>query len=215
MNDYLRPIYLQSIWETLFMALITLVIGGICGLVLGILLYATRRGGLLANKIVHTILNVIVNIIRPIPFIIFMTAIALTLKVIGTTIGVRAATFLCASQRPSPSPGLLSRILSPSILGLLRRPARWGPGRGGSFDVVAREALGPLILGYTYILIAIVDMTAIAGALGGGGLGQFAITYGYQRYNWAVTAVAVVTIIIVVQLAQFLGNWLARRALRR
>ena len=83
------------------------------------------------------------------------------------------------------------------------------------FDVVAREALGPLILGYTYILIAIVDMTAIAGALGGGGLGQFAITYGYQRYNWAVTAIAVVTIIIVVQLAQFLGNWLARRALRR
>ncbi len=53
MNDYLRPIYLQSIWETLFMALITLVIGGICGLVLGILLYATRRGGLLANKIVE------------------------------------------------------------------------------------------------------------------------------------------------------------------
>ena len=83
------------------------------------------------------------------------------------------------------------------------------------FDVVAREALGPLILGYTYILIAIVDMTAIAGALGGGGLGQFAITYGYQRYDWTVTAVAVVTIIIVVQLAQFLGNWLARRALRR
>ena len=58
-------------------------------------------------------------------------------------------------------------------------------------------------------------MTAIAGALGGGGLGQFAITYGYQRYDWTVTAVAVVTIIIVVQLAQFLGNWLARRALRR
>ena len=80
---------------------------------------------------------------------------------------------------------------------------------------MAREALGPLILGYTYILIAIVDMTAIAGALGGGGLGQFAITYGYQRYDWTVTAVAVVTIIIVVQLAQFLGNWLARRALRR
>ena len=61
MSDYLRPIYLQSIWETLFMALITLVIGGVCGLVLGILLYATRRGGLLANKVVHTILNVIVN----------------------------------------------------------------------------------------------------------------------------------------------------------
>ena len=56
---------------------------------------------------------------------------------------------------------------------------------------------------------------ALAGALGGGGLGQFAITYGYQRYDWTVTAIAVVTIIIIVQLAQFLGNWLARRALRR
>ena len=195
MSDYLRPIYLQSIWETLFMALITLVIGGVYGLVLGILLYATRRGGLLANKVVHTILNVIVNIIRPIPFIIFMTAIApLTLKVVGTTIGVRAATFpLCIEAARAMGAGPW-RIL---------------------FDVVAREALGPLILGYTYILIAIVDMTAIAGALGGGGLGQFAITYGYQRYDWTVTAIAVVTIIIIVQLAQFLGNWLARRALRR
>ena len=83
------------------------------------------------------------------------------------------------------------------------------------FDVVVREALGPLILGYTYVLIAIVDMTAIAGAIGGGGLGQFAITYGYQKLDWSVTLVAVVTIIILVQFAQFLGNWLARRALRR
>ena len=77
------------------------------------------------------------------------------------------------------------------------------------FDVVVREALGPLILGYTYVLIAIVDMTAIAGAIGGGGLGQFAITYGYQKFDWSVTLVAVVTIIILVQFAQFLGNWLA------
>ena len=70
-------------------------------------------------------------------------------------------------------------------------------------------------MGYTYVLIAIVDMTAIAGAIGGGGLGQFAITYGYQKFDWSVTLVAVVTIIILVQFAQFLGNWLARRALRR
>ncbi|BDE68081.1 hypothetical protein TPCU411_16860 [Cutibacterium acnes] len=133
MNDYLRPIYLQSIWETLFMALITLVIGGICGLVLGILLYATRRGGLLANKIVHTILNVIVNIIRPIPFIIFMTAIApLTLKVIGTTIGVRAATFpLCIAATFA-----ISRIVEQNLVtvdpGVIEAARAMGPGRGGS-----------------------------------------------------------------------------------
>lgn len=71
------------------------------------------------------------------------------------------------------------------------------------------------MLGYTFALVAVVDMTAIAGAIGGGGLGQFAITYGYQRFNWTVTGVAVVIIIVIVQLAQFTGNALSRRIMRR
>jgi D-methionine transport system permease protein len=75
--------------------------------------------------------------------------------------------------------------------------------------------LGPLILGYTFAFVAVVDMTAVAGAVGGGGLGNFAIVFGYQRFNWVVTWVAVITIIILVQVAQFVGNWLARKALRR
>ncbi len=77
------------------------------------------------------------------------------------------------------------------------------------------EALGPLILGHTFAFVAVVDMTAVAGAVGGGGLGNFAIVFGDQRFNWVVTWIAVVTIIILVQLAQFVGNWLARKALRR
>jgi D-methionine transport system permease protein len=77
------------------------------------------------------------------------------------------------------------------------------------------EALGPLILGYTFVFVAVVDMSAVAGAIGGGGLGDFAIVYGYQRFNWGVTAVAVAIIIVLVQLAQFTGNRLARRVLRR
>ena len=81
--------------------------------------------------------------------------------------------------------------------------------------VLVPEALGPLVLGYTFALVAVVDMTAIAGAIGGGGLGQFAITYGYQRFNWTVTGVAVVIIIVIVQLAQFTGNALSRRIMRR
>lgn len=214
---YLKPIYLESIGQTLFMALVTLLIGGLLGLVLGIFLYATRRNGVLANRPVNLVLNVIVNIIRPIPFIIFMTAIApLTLKVIGTTIGVQAATFpLCIAATFA-----MSRIVEQNLVtvdpGVVEAARSMGTGPWRILvDVVVREALGPLILGYTYVLIAIVDMTAIAGAIGGGGLGQFAITYGYQKFNWSVTLVAVVTIIILVQFAQFLGNWLARRALRR
>ena len=146
-----------------------------------------------------------------------MTAIGpLTLKVVGTTIGVQAATFpLCIAATFA-----MSRIVEQNLVtvdpGVIEAARAMGAGPWRIlFDVVAREALGPLILGYTYVLIAIVDMTAIAGAIGGGGLGQFAIQYGYQRFNWTVTLIAVVTIIIIVQAAQFAGNALARKALRR
>ncbi|ERF56274.1 ABC transporter permease subunit, partial [Cutibacterium granulosum] len=153
---YLKPIYLESIGQTLFMALVTLLIGGLLGLVLGIFLYATRRNGVLANRPVNLVLNVIVNIIRPIPFIIFMTAIApLTLKVIGTTIGVQAATFpLCIAATFA-----MSRIVEQNLVtvdpGVVEAARSMGTGPWRIlFDVVVREALGPLILGYTYVLIA-------------------------------------------------------------
>ena len=215
--ETLKPVYLDAIWQTLFMAVITLIVGGILGLVLGIFLFATRRGGLLANRTANLILNIIVNIVRPIPFIIFMTAIGpLTLRVIGSTIGVQAATFpLCIAATFA-----MSRIVEQNLVtvdpGVIEAARAMGAGPWRIlFDVVAREALGPLILGYTYVLIAIVDMTAIAGAIGGGGLGQFAIQYGYQRFNWTVTFIAVITIIVIVQAAQFAGNALARKAMRR
>jgi D-methionine transport system permease protein len=80
--------------------------------------------------------------------------------------------------------------------------------------VLIPEALGPVILGYTFIFVGVVDMSAQAGLFGGGGLGDFAVTYGSQRYNWPVV-ITVATIIVIVQAGQFLGNTLARRALRR
>lgn len=78
-----------------------------------------------------------------------------------------------------------------------------------------QEALGPLILGYTFVVIAIVDMSAMAGTVGGGGLGDFALVYGYQRFDWQVTLVATLIIIAGVQGIHFFGNWLARKVLRR
>ena len=80
--------------------------------------------------------------------------------------------------------------------------------------VLIPEALAPLILGYTFALVAVIDMTAVVGAMGGGGIGDFALSYGYRRYDWAVTWAAVVVIIVFVQIAQFIGNALARKALR-
>ena len=92
--DVLRPIFWQSTWETLQMVITTLVVGGFFGLVLGVLLYTTRKGSVLENKWVYNLLNVIVNFVRPIPFIIFIVAIGpLTLSLVGTTIGTKAAIF--------------------------------------------------------------------------------------------------------------------------
>ncbi len=213
----LGPVLQDSILQTLLMALVTVVVGGGLGLVLGVLLHTTRSGGLLANRFVHTVLNVIVNIVRPIPFIIFITAVGpLTLKVMGTTVGTRAVLFPLALAATFG----ISRIVEQNLVSVDPGVIEAAESMGASpwriiRTVLLPEALGPLVLGYTFALVAVVDMTAIAGAIGGGGLGQFAITYGYQRFDWTVTGVAVVIIIVLVQIAQFSGNALSRKVMRR
>jgi len=219
MTDWttLWPVYLESIGQTLWMVVATLVLGGVLGLALGVLLYTTRRGGLLENRALFTVLNVVVNFIRPIPFIIFMTAIApLTQLVLGTFLGTPAAIFPMTIAATFG----ISRIVEQNLVTIEPGVIEAARAMGSSpwriiTTLLIPEALGPLILGYTFIFVAIVDLSAIAGSIGGGGLGDFAISYGYQRYNWAVTWVAVITIVVLVQAAQFLGNWLARKALRR
>ncbi|MEU6644362.1 ABC transporter permease subunit [Saccharomonospora sp. NPDC046836] len=215
--DTLGPVFLDSVGQTLWMALTTLLVGGFLGLVLGVLLYSTRPGGILANRFVFTILNVAVNIIRPIPFIIFITAIGpLTILAVGTQLGTTAATFALIVAATFG----ISRIVEQNLVTIDPGVIEAARAMGASplriiVTLLVPEALGPLILGYTFVFVAVVDMTAVAGAVGGGGLGAFAITYGYQRFDWGVTWLAVITIIVLVQAAQFLGNWLARKALRR
>lgn len=219
MNDWstLRPVFFDSIVQTLEMVVATLVIGGLLGLGLGVLLVTTRRGGLLENRVLNTILNVLVNLIRPIPFVIFVAAVApLTLKAMGSTIGTTAAIFPLVIAATFG----VSRIVEQNLVAVDPGVIEAATSMGASpwriiRDVLVREALGPLILGYTFVFVAIVDMTAVAGAVGGGGLGDFAITYGYHRYDWAITWIAVAVIVVLVQVAQFAGNALARRALRR
>lgn len=219
MNDWstLWPVFVQSIGQTLWMVLATLVLGGVLGLALGVLLYTTRRGGLLENRALSTVLNVVVNFIRPIPFIIFMTAVApLTQLVLGTFLGTPAAIFPMTIAATFG----ISRIVEQNLVTIDPGVIEAARAMGSSpwriiTTLLIPEALGPLILGYTFVFVAIVDLSAIAGSIGGGGLGDFAISYGYQRYNWAVTWIAVITIVVLVQAAQFLGNWLARKALRR
>lgn len=213
----LYPVLTESLGQTFVMVTITIVISGIAGLVLGAALYATRHGNLLEAPVAFQILNFSVNIVRPIPFIIFITAVGpITFLLVGTTIGTGAAIvpmILMATV-------VIGRVVEQNLVsvdpGIVEAARAAGAGRiRVLFGIVIPEALAPLILGYTFMLIAVVDMSAMAGYIGGGGLGNFAIIYGYQQFDWTVTLLTVVIIIVLVQIAQFIGNRLAGWVLRR
>ena len=213
----LQPQLWQAALETVYIVALTLLFGGAGGLVLGLALYLTRGGGLFANRVVAGVLNVVVNVFRPIPFIIFLAAAQpLARAVIGSGSGNSAIIFTLSLAASFA----ISRIVEQNLLtvqpGVIEaaRAAGAGPLRIIG-TVILPEALGPLLLGYTFVFVAIVDMSAVAGYVGGGGLGSFALLYGYRQFDPVVTWGAVLLIIVLVQLVQFLGNALARRALRR
>ena len=215
--DTLGPTFLEAIGDTLWMVAITMVVGGFFGLLLGLFLYTTRPGGILKNKAVYTIINVAVNFFRPIPFIIMIAMLyPLTLQVVGTTIGRTAATFvMCFSATFT-----VARIVEQNLVAIDPGVIEAARSMGASpwkiiTSVILPEALGPLILGYTFIFIAVIDMSAMAGYIGGGGVGDFAIVYGYRAFEPQVTWAAVLVIVVIVQLAQFLGNWLSKKVMRR
>ncbi|MCS4275389.1 D-methionine transport system permease protein [Mycetocola sp. BIGb0189] len=211
------PKLITASGETLYIVGFALLLGGFLGLVLGLILYVTRPGNLLQNRPVFTILNVIVNIFRPIPFLIFLVALQpLTRIVVGTGNGNTAMVFTMSMAAMFG----ISRVVEQNLLtvspGVIEAARSVGASRlRVIFTVILGEALGPLILGYTFVLVVIVDMSALAGTIAGGGLGTFALENGYRQFKPELTYAALVIVIILVQLIQFLGNWLARKALRR
>jgi D-methionine transport system permease protein len=213
----LQDLFWESVVETLYIVGVTLGIGGVGGLVIGVALYVTRKNGLLANAPVSIVLNLLVNFFRPIPFVIFIGAVQpLARLVVGIGIGNKAIIFALSLAAAFG----ISRIVEQNLVsvdpGVIEAARAMGAGRGRIIlTVLIPEALGPLILGFTFIFVALVDMSAIAGVIGGGGLGNFAIVYGYRQFNPAVTWVAVIAIVVIVQVAQFAGNLLARKVLRR
>ncbi len=209
--------FVEAIGDTLIMVFTTLIVGGIFGLLVGTLLYTTRPGGILQNSPVYWILNILVNFIRPIPFIILIAMFApLTLAVVGTTIGRNAAVFIMCIAATFAVARIVEQNLVAIDPGVIEAARSMGATPWQIIrTVIIPEALGPLILGYTFIFIAIIDMSAMAGYVGGGGIGDFAIVYGYRAYDLEVTYVAVIAIVIIVQIAQFLGNWLSKKVMRR
>jgi D-methionine transport system permease protein len=213
----LSPKLWTAVGETFYIVGFAMLVGGLLGLLLGLGLYVTRRGSILQNRPVFAILNFVVNTFRPIPFIIFVAAVQpLARIVVGTGIGNNAVTFGLALAATFA----ISRIVEQNLLtvqpGVIEAARSVGAGPYRIIGtILLPEALGPLILGYTFIFVAVTDMSAVAGLLGGGGLGNFAIQYGYRLFNPTVTWAAVIIIIVLIQVVQLLGNRLARAVLRR
>lgn len=219
MRDIDLETLLPKIWvallQTLQMVTVSFFLATILGVLLGIVLYATRRGNILQNNAVSTVLNGIINLIRPIPFIILIVAISpLTRVVIGTSIGTEAAIFPLTIVATIS----IARIAETNLIAVDPGSIEAGSAMGAlPFRVLATivipEALGPLLLGLTYIFVALVDATAVAGLVGGGGLGYLALSYGYQRFDTFVMVVVIILLIVLVQAAQALGNWASRKVL--
>ncbi|TDP89470.1 D-methionine transport system permease protein [Leucobacter luti] len=209
--------FLEATLQTLLYVVVAMGVGGVLGLLVGVSLTVTRRGGLLQNRAVFVVLNFLVNFFRPIPFVILIAALTPVARfVVGTGIGDRALMFVLVFAATFGIARLVEQNLLTVSPGVIEASRAMGAGPLRTiFAVLIPEGLGPLVLGYTFAFIAVVDMTAMAGVVGGGGLGNLALQYGYRQFNPWVTWSAVLIIIVIVQLVQLLGNVIARKLLRR
>ncbi len=205
--------FLQAGWETFVMVGVSLVIGTILGSIIGITLVLTRPNGIHASPVFYKILNTVVNIVRSLPFIILMVAIIpFTRMVVGTSIGTAAA-IVPLIIYISP---FIGRLVESSLLEVDHGIVEAADSMGAStFQLIWKfllpEARGSLILNFTTATIGLVGATAMAGAVGGGGIGDLALNYGYQRFDSVAMFYTVVLLIVIVQAIQSLGNFLAKR----
>ena len=213
----LWPDFWVAALETLYMASIALVLGGALGLIWGVILYVSRSGGILPNRAVNAIMSTAINFFRPIPFVIFIAVLQpFTRAVIGVGIGVNAGAFMIGIAASFAIGRIVEQHLVSVSPGVIEAARAMGAGPWRIlFTVAIPEALGPLILGYTFIVVAIIDMTAMAGLIGGGGLGAFAQIYGFRQFEPVVMWAAIVLIVVFVHLVQLLGNRIARKIMRR
>ncbi len=210
-------IFFKALGETLQMLGVSLVFGSLLGIVIGTVLAVTRPGGVLPNRPVHLVLGTVVNVIRSLSFIILLVAILpFTRLLVGTSIGVWAA-IVPLTVMIAP---YIGRLVENSLLevpaGVIEAARSMGATPLQIFwRFLLPEARSSLILAVTIATVGLIDATAMAGTVGAGGIGDLALSYGYQRYDGFAMVITVVTLIVLVQGIQSLGNAVARRYRRR
>ena len=206
-------IILKAFNETVFMTFYSTIFSVILGFILAVILTISAEDGLRPNKIIYKVLDVIINILRSFPFIILMVfIIPLTRAIVGTSIGKEAAivplTFAAAP--------FVARIIESSLREVDKGVIEAAKSFGASdfqiiFKVMLKEAVPSIVSGLTLTIISIIGYSAMAGTVGGGGLGYLAVSYGYQRFQKDVMIVTVIILIIIVQALQMLGNYLYKK----
>ncbi|SJZ34033.1 methionine ABC transporter permease [Selenihalanaerobacter shriftii] len=199
--------------ETLYMVIVSMTIASIFGMPLGVSVVVTEPDNILENKKINFVLGSIINIARSIPFIILMVAIIpFTRLVVGTSIGTTAAIVPLAVAAIPFIGRIVENALKEVDSGVIEAAESMG---ATPWEIISKvlipEALPSLILGLTLAVISLIGYSAIVGAIGGGGLGDIAVRYGYQRFQGDIMLQTVVILVVLVQLIQSTGNLLAGR----
>lgn len=213
MSPEMINLLMKSFWETCYMVLASTALSTMIGLPLGIILCVTRKDHILPSPTLNAVLGAIVNATRSTPFIILMVAIIpLTRMIVGSSIGTTAAIVpLTISAAP-----FIARIIESSLLEINPGIIEAAQAMGASpmqiiKKVLIPESLHSIVLGVTLAIISLIGYSAMAGTLGGGGLGDLAIRYGYQRFQMDVMIATVIVLIIMVQVMQSLGDHLSKK----
>ena len=212
------PLLPEALWETFYITVLSTALSLVIGLPLGVLLVAGEKGGVLPLPAwLMRILNLIINLLRSIPFLILMIMVLpVSRAIIGTAVGTTATVVpLVAAAFP-----FVARLVESSLRELDGNIIEAAQSMGATpFQIIVKvmipESVPSLIQNVTIALTTILGYSAMSGIIGGGGLGKIAIDYGYYRYKYLVMLVAVVLLILLVQLFQSIGTWLGRRSDKR
>lgn len=209
----LQDEFIKATWQTIYMVIVTSVIAGLLGIVVGTILTVTAPGKIFDNKWLYSILDKIINVLRSTPFLILLAVVApLTKLIVGTSIGTSAAIVpLVIGTTPFFSRQIQSALATVDE-GVIEAALAMGL---SPFDIIYRvylkEGVTAIVRASTITIINIIGLTTVAGAIGGGGLGNLAITYGYNRFKTDVTLVATLIILILVFIVQFIGDFITKK----
>ncbi|MFC5738372.1 methionine ABC transporter permease [Sinirhodobacter huangdaonensis] len=217
MSSNLINLLISATWQTLYMVFLSTLIGALIGLPIGVFLACSRRGELLSAPAVNKVLGIVVNATRSIPFIILVVAIIpFTRLIAGTSIGTTAAIVPLTIAAVPFIARLIENAIREVDAGLIEAARAMG---ATPLQIIRKvlipEALPGITLGLTLAVVSLIGYSAMVGAVGGEGLGDLGIRYGYQRFMPDVMAVVVVILIVLVQLVQTIGEWIARRVDKR